>query len=261
MPNSSAGALPALSKTIFFVLFAVACAFGYKGSSMAKETRLAGEQGFVPIEDENYARGFHCIAGIDEVGRGPLAGPVVAAAVVLPREFNEDGIKDSKLLTALQRERLAPIIKAKAISWGLGIVKVQEIDRFNILKASLMAMAKACRALAPAPDHLLIDGRETIPISLLKLPRAFYLRPLRQTALIKGDRICVSIAAASILAKVARDQMMVDLDASYPQYGFAVHKGYGSAAHLAALRRHGPSPVHRRSFAQVRELCEMDDLF
>jgi ribonuclease HII len=107
----------------------------------------------------------------------------------------------------------------------------------------------------------LIDGRETIPISLLKLPRAFYLRPLRQTALIKGDRICVSIAAASILAKVARDQMMVELDASYPQYGFAVHKGYGSAAHLAALRRHGPSPVHRRSFAQVRELCEMDDLF
>ncbi|MGH7927788.1 MAG: ribonuclease HII, partial [Candidatus Binatia bacterium] len=151
---------------------------------MARETRMEGDQGFAPIEGENYARGFHCIAGIDEVGRGPLAGPVVAAAVVLPRDFNEDGIKDSKLLTVMQRERVAPIIKAKAISWGLGIVNVEEIDRFNILKATLMAMAKACRALVPAPDHLLIDGKQTIPASLLKLPRALYTPPLRQTALI-----------------------------------------------------------------------------
>jgi ribonuclease HII len=178
--------------------------------------------------------------------------------VVLPRDFNEGGIKDSKLLTALQRERLAPIIKTEAISWGLGVVNVEEIDRFNILKATLIAMAKACRALEPAPDHLLIDGNRTIPPSLLRPPRASYLPSLRQTALIKGDRICVSIAAASIIAKVARDQMMIELDASYPQYGFAVHKGYGSAAHLAALRRHGPSPVHRRSFAQVREWFELD---
>jgi ribonuclease HII len=239
-------------------LFAVVCPFGYKGNTMVKETRLELDQGFAPIEGENYARGFHFIAGIDEVGRGPLAGPVVAAAVVLPRDFNEDGIKDSKLLTVQQRERLAPVIKAKAISWGLGIVNVQEIDRFNILKATLMAMAKACRALALAPDHLLIDGNQTIPAVLLRQPRASYQPPLRQTALIKGDRICVSIAAASIIAKVARDQIMIELDASYPQYGFAVHKGYGSAAHLAALRRHGPSPVHRRSFARVRELFELD---
>jgi ribonuclease HII len=217
--------------------------------------------GFVPIEGENYARGFHCIAGIDEVGRGPLAGPVVAAAVVLPRDFNEEGIKDSKLLTALQRERLAAVIKSKAISWGLGVVNVREIDRLNILRATLMAMARACRALAPAPDHLLIDGKQTIPASLLKLSRPAYLPALRQTALIRGDRICLSIAAASIIAKVARDRMMIELDLTYPQYGFAIHKGYCSTAHLAALRRHGPSPVHRRSFAQVRELFETADLF
>jgi ribonuclease HII len=228
---------------------------------MGGQKRLQSDQRFVPIEGEHYARGFHCIAGIDEVGRGPLAGPVVAAAVVLPRDFNQEGIRDSKLLTVMQRERLAPIIKAAAISWALGVVTVQEIDRFNILKATLMAMARACRALASAPDHLLIDGNQTIPASLLRVPRGTYFSPLRQTALIGGDRICLSIAAASIIAKVARDQMMIELDASYPQYGFAVHKGYGSAAHLAALRRYGPSPMHRRSFAQVRELCEMDDLF
>jgi ribonuclease HII len=242
-------------------LFAVISSFSYKGSCMTRGTRLEHEPGFTPIECENYARGFHSIAGIDEVGRGPLAGPVVAAAVVLPQNFNGDGIRDSKLLTALQRERLAAIIKAKAISWGLGVVNVQEIDRFNILRATLMAMARACRALAPAPDHILIDGKQTIPASFLRLPRSSYLPALRQTALIKGDRICLSIAAASIIAKVARDRMMIELDATYPQYGFAVHKGYGSAAHLAALRRYGPSPAHRRSFAQVRELFEMDDLF
>jgi ribonuclease HII len=238
-------------------LIAVICPFSYKEGCMVKDKQLAGAQVFSPIEGESYARGFQCIAGIDEVGRGPLAGPVVAAAVVLPRDFNEDGIRDSKLLTAVQRERLASIIKAKAISWGLGVIGVQEIDRFNILKATLMAMARACRALAPAPDHLLIDGRETIPVSFLKKPRQPFLSPMRQTALIKGDRICLSIAAASIIAKVARDQMMVELDKSYPEYGFALHKGYGSAAHLAALRLYGPSPVHRRSFAQVREFYEL----
>jgi ribonuclease HII len=227
---------------------------------MTRGMRLEGEPGFAPIEGENYARGFHCIAGIDEVGRGPLAGPVVAAAVVLPQSFNEDGVRDSKLLTPRQRERLAAIIKAKAICWGLGVVNAQEIDRFNILRATLMAMARACRALAPAPDHLLIDGKQTIPASLLRLRRSSYPPALRQTALIKGDRICLSIAAASIIAKVARDRMMIELDATYPQYGFAVHKGYGSAAHLAALRRHGPSPAHRRSFAQVRELFAIADL-
>jgi ribonuclease HII len=232
--------------------------FWLQENSMAKDARVGREHGFAPIEGESYARGFHCIAGIDEVGRGPLAGPVVAAAVVLPQNFNGDGVKDSKLLTALQRERLAAIIKANAISWGVGVVKVQEIDRFNILRASLMAMARACRALAPAPDHLLIDGKQTIPVTLLRLQRPSHLPALRQTALIKGDRICLSIAAASILAKITRDRIMIELDARYPQYGFALHKGYASAAHLAALRRYGPSPAHRRSFAQVRELFELD---
>jgi ribonuclease HII len=228
---------------------------------MAKVPRHGQRPVFAPIELENYARGFHCIAGIDEAGRGPLAGPVVAAAVVLPRGCALDGVNDSKLLTPRQRERLSPLIQARAISWGVGIVQVPEIDRFNILRASLMAMARACRALTPVPDHLLIDGKLTIPLSLLKLPRAAHLPALGQTALIKGDRICLSIAAASILAKVARDRIMAELDAAYPQYGFAVHKGYASAAHRAALRRHGPCPAHRRSFAQVRELWEMDDLF
>ena len=233
--------------------------FGYNCGTMANGTQPDRDHGFTPFEDEGYARGFKYIAGIDEAGRGPLAGPVVAAAVILPRDFKDGGIRDSKLLTALQRERLVPVIKANAVSWGLGIVDVQEIDRCNILKASLMAMAQACRALAPAPDHLLIDGNQTIPIEYLSLARAPYLPSLRQSAIVRGDLICQSIAAASIIAKVARDQIMIELDASYPQYGFAGHKGYGSAAHLEALRRHGPSPVHRRSFAQVRELCEADD--
>jgi ribonuclease HII len=228
---------------------------------MTRQTRLEADQGFAPIEGDHYARGFSCVAGIDEAGRGPLAGPVVAAAVVLPRHFSDSGIRDSKLLTAPQRERLAPIIKANAICWGIGVIDVQQIDRLNILKASLLAMAKACECLAPAPDHLLIDGNQTIPVSLLKLARPSHLGPPGQTALIKGDRICLSIAAASIIAKVARDQIMIELGERYPEYGFADHKGYGSAAHLAALRRHGPSPAHRRSFARVRVLCEMDDLF
>ena len=226
---------------------------------MVRATRPDGDRGFTPIEDERYARGFNCIAGIDEAGRGPLAGPVVAAAVVLPRQFKNDEVRDSKLLTVMQRERLAPVIKANAMSWGLGIVDVQEIDRFNILKAALMAMAQACQALAPAPDLLLIDGNQTIPVEFFNLARASCLPAPRQSAIIKGDRICLSIAAASILAKVARDQIMIELDGIYPQYGFAGHKGYGSAAHLRALRRHGPSPVHRRSFAPVRELCEAND--
>ena len=226
---------------------------------MVRATRPDGDQDFVLLEAENFGLGFKWIAGIDEAGRGPLAGPVVAAAVVLPRGFMDCEIRDSKLLTAEQRSRLALIIKANAISWGLGVVDAQEIDRCNILKATLMAMAEACRALAPAPDHLLIDGKQTIPVEILNSRFAVVRRPTMQTAIIKGDRICLSIAAASIIAKVARDQIMIELDATYPQYGFAGHKGYGSAAHLEALRRHGPSPVHRRSFAPVRELCRVDD--
>jgi ribonuclease HII len=207
------------------------------------------------IEEETYALGFRCIAGLDEVGRGPLAGPVVAAAVVLPRGFSHPDIKDSKLLTAGQRERLVPLIEQSAVSWGLGVVDVEDIDRINILKASLLAMGKALRVLQATPDCLLIDGKQKIPSEFFPEKRtAVKLRPQQRT-IIKGDQLCFSIAAASILAKVARDAMMVELDKNYPEYGFASHKGYACVAHLEALRRFGPSPVHRKSFKPVRDIC------
>lgn len=207
------------------------------------------------IEEETYSRGFKCIAGLDEVGRGPLAGPVVAAAVVFPRGFSHSDIKDSKLLTPSQRETLAPIIKQNAVTWGVGIVEVEEIDRINILRASLLAMGKALKALQQIPDCLLIDGNQKIPVEFFRVKSIVDERRLQQRTIIKGDQLCFAIAAASILAKVARDAMMVELDKSYPEYGFASHKGYSCLAHLAALRRFGPSPVHRRSFKPVRDVC------
>lgn len=228
---------------------------------MARGRRLLDDsQTFAALEEETSALGFRNIAGVDEAGRGPLAGPVVAAAVVLPLGFNGGGIKDSKLLTAKRRQELAPIIKSGAISWGLGIVDAIEIDRYNILNATFLAMAKACRSLTTVPDYLLIDGNQTIPPELFAFGSLTGRSPPKQTAIVKGDQLCLSIAAASIIAKVARDGMMIALDARYPQYGFAHHKGYGSAAHLEALRRHGPSPVHRRSFAPVRRLCGASEL-
>ena len=213
---------------------------------------------FIDMEEQGYSRGFNCIAGLDEVGRGPLAGPVVAAAVVLPRGFTHPEIKDSKLLTAEQRETIALVIREKAVGWAIGIVEVKEIDRINILNASLLAMIKAFRALQPPPDCLLIDGKETIPPGWFvtgKKPAG----PLpQQRTVIKGDQLCLSIAAASILAKVVRDAIMVESDKRYPEYGFASHKGYSSAAHLELLRRFGPSPIHRKSFAPVRAASPED---
>jgi ribonuclease HII len=214
---------------------------------------------FVNIEEDGYARGFKCIAGLDEVGRGPLAGPVVASAVVLPRGFSHPGIKDSKLLTAEQRETIAPIIKQNAISWGIGIVEVEEIDRINILKASLRAMVKAFRALSPPADYLLIDGNQIIPPGLFRTAKTLGASLPQQRTIIKGDRLCLSIAAASILAKVARDALMLEFDKEYPEYGFASHKGYSSAAHLDVLRRFGPCPIHRKSFAPVRKISPQND--
>jgi ribonuclease HII len=207
------------------------------------------------IEEETYLRGFKCVAGLDEVGRGPLAGPVVAAAVVLPRGFLHPDIRDSKLLSSVQREKLVPIIKQTAVTWGLGVVEVEEIDRINILEASLLAMGKALRALRVRPDCLLIDGKQSLPAQFFRSKKiAAKIRPQQRT-IIKGDQLCFSIAAASILAKVARDAIMVKLDKSYPEYGLANHKGYACIAHVEALRRFGPSPVHRRSFKPVRDLC------
>ena len=207
------------------------------------------------FEEESYALGFNWIAGLDEVGRGPLAGPVVAAAVILPRGFFSSDIKDSKLLTAGQREKLAEVIREQAVSLGIGIVEVEEIDRLNILTASFLAMVKACQGLQPAADCILIDGNQMIPRELFGPVKTFGGSMPRQKAIVKGDQLCLSIAAASILAKVTRDAMMVELDRIYPDYGFASHKGYGCAAHLEALRRFGPSPVHRRSFQPVRDAC------
>ena len=209
------------------------------------------------IERQSYSRGFKCVAGVDEVGRGPLAGPVVAAAVVLPQGFTHCDIKDSKVLTSEQRESLLPTIRESALCWGVGVVEVEEIDRINILQASLLAMGKAFRALRPVPDCLLIDGNQKIPSEFFQTNAVLKQLPFQRT-IIKGDQLCVSIAAASILAKVARDAMMMELDKSYPEYGFAHHKGYSCIPHMEALRRFGPSPIHRRSFKPVRAMCAVE---
>ena len=196
------------------------------------------------------AAGLRWIAGLDEVGRGPLAGPVLAACVVLPDDFCLDGIRDSKKLSARQRERAETRIRAEALAVGIGLVEPDTIDRINILQATRQAMRLAFLALSPLPedarpDCALIDG---LPIP--EFPCA------RQQAIVGGDGVCASIAAASIVAKVARDRMMHAYHAVYPKYGFDGHKGYGSAKHLDALRRYGPCPIHRFSFAPVAACAE-----
>jgi ribonuclease HII len=213
----------------------------------------------VSFEQAQRSRGFKTIAGVDEVGRGPLAGPVVAAAVVLPKDFFHPAIKDSKSLSSKQRDQAAAIIRKHAISFGLGIVPVEEIDRINILNASFVAMVKACEALEPRADCILVDGNKRIRPELLETLASDEGSMPRQKAIIKGDQCCLSVSAASILAKVARDAIMCELDRVYPEYGFAVHKGYGSNAHLEALRRLGPSPVHRQSFAPILQAFRVDE--
>ncbi|MGH7786028.1 MAG: ribonuclease HII [Candidatus Binatia bacterium] len=190
-------------------------------------------------ERELWGRGVCRIAGVDEVGVGPLAGPLVAAAVILPREVGMRGIDDSKKLSRETRTRLSTEITACALAVGVGVVEVEEVDRLNTYWAALEAMRRAIRALPLTAEQLLIDAR-TIPD--VDIP---------QLALIKGDGRSYSIAAASIVAKVARDAMMEQLDGVYPAYGFARHMGYGTREHLAALRQHGPCAVHRRSFLPV----------
>ncbi len=187
--------------------------------------------------------GCRRIAGIDEAGRGPLAGPVVAAAVILPEGFSESGIADSKKLAAARRDKGYETIYRHAVAVGIGIVDALEIDRINILQASLAAMAMAVENLAPAPDHLLIDGGFHIRAAL---------PPHRQQAIPKGDALSVSIGAASIVAKVTRDRLMAVYDRYYPQFGFARHKGYPTRAHREAIKAFGCSPIHRRTFAGVK---------
>jgi ribonuclease HII len=185
------------------------------------------------------SRGYLCVAGIDEVGRGPLAGPVVAAAVILPPDTDLPSVRDSKQLSAAQREILEPIIHAHAVDIAIGSVAPEEIDAINILQATFQAMVRAVQGLHPTPDFLLIDGPYTLPVAI------------PQQGIKLGDQRSVSIAAASIVAKVYRDRFMAEQHHHYPAYGFDSNKGYGTRRHLEALRRHGPCPLHRRSFRGV----------
>jgi ribonuclease HII len=193
------------------------------------------------FEKEAAQKGCKNIAGIDEAGRGPLAGPVVSAAVILPTSFHDSEIADSKKLSPAKRERLFNIIYDRALAVGIGIVDAVEIDRINILQAALLSMAMAVDNLDPQPDHLLIDG--TFPIS----------SGLSQQPIPKGDALSISIAAASIVAKVSRDRLMQNYHPYYPQFDFPKHKGYPTRAHKEAIRKFGFSPIHRRSFRGVKE--------
>lgn len=182
------------------------------------------------------------MAGVDEVGRGPLAGDVVAAAVMLNPQQPIEGLRDSKKLTAARREELAQLIRSRALAWSVASASVAEIDELNILQASLLAMHRAVQALQPQPAYVLVDGN--------RLPHWHYAAE----AVVGGDDRVPEIAAASILAKVHRDNALVDLDSVYPGYGFAAHKGYPTAMHLQALKTLGVTPVHRRSFAPVKKI-------
>lgn len=197
-------------------------------------------------ERAGYADGFRCIAGIDEVGRGPLAGPVVAACVVFSPGEVISGVADSKSLSATQRERAYDDIVRRALAFGFGIVEPETIDRINILEATLLAMREAYDNLSmtSGPDLVLIDGNV--------LPR---IPSVQQKTIVGGDRISITIAAASILAKVTRDKIMVTAAQSYPQYGFEQHKGYGSSRHLSAINLYGPCPIHRRSFSPMAQMA------
>ena len=201
------------------------------------------------FEKEAAAEGYGRIAGLDEAGRGPLAGPVVAAAVVLPAVFPPEDITDSKKLTAKKRDRLYDHIYANAASIGIGIVDALEIDRINIHNASLLSMSLAVENLRPVCDYLLIDGKFPIPY------------PLPQRAIPKGDALSLSIASASIVAKVTRDRLMLGYHAYYPQFGFDRHKGYPTRAHKEAIRAYGPCPIHRRSYRTFRTPMVQKDLF
>ena len=192
------------------------------------------------FELQARSEGYRFVAGVDEVGRGCLAGPVVAAACILDCEAEvPEKLNDSKKLTAKQREAISEKLKTCAVAYSIGVVEPEIIDRINILEASKLAMVMAIEGLTPAADHLLLDA---VQLRQLRLP---------QKAIIKGDSISYSIAAASVLAKVFRDDLMTGYDAEFPQYGFAGHKGYGAASHLAALKEHGPCVLHRRSFHGV----------
>ena len=203
-----------------------------------RQRRLA-QPSFEPLEDEARQTGYPIVAGVDEAGRGPLAGPVVAAAVILPVDATIDGVRDSKQLTARQRDRAYDCILREALSVGFGIVSHEYIDQHNILQATLEAMRRAAQELDPSPDLVFVDGTMCFPSSV------------QQRTLVKGDARCGSVAAASILAKVKRDRLMVDYAKRYPHYGFESHKGYPTREHYQRLQIYGPCAIHRRSFRGV----------
>lgn len=188
------------------------------------------------IEDSLFEQGIGVICGVDEAGRGPLAGPVYAAAVILPRDLEIPGLTDSKKLSDKKRRELFPIIQEQAVAFGIGVASEKEIDEINILQATFLAMKRALEKLSVRPDLALIDGNRETDFGV----------PAK--TVVKGDSLSASIAAASILAKVSRDDYMMELAQKYPQYGFDIHKGYGTKAHYQALREFGPSEVHRMTF-------------
>jgi ribonuclease HII len=198
------------------------------------------------IERSYWRRGLEHVAGIDEAGRGPLAGPVVAAAVLFPHEVWIQGVNDSKRISPRRREELYETITACALSVGVGIVSHAVIDEINIYQATMRAMGEAVAKLAPFPTHLLIDG-----------PR-YHNKPVPHTAIVGGDARCFTIAAASIVAKVTRDRLMQEYHREFPQYGFDRHKGYGTPEHLRALRKYGPCEIHRRSFRMPEQEDDLD---
>jgi len=202
---------------------------------------LFQETGTFSHELELYRQGYNGVAGIDEVGRGPLAGPVVAASVILPRDCDYSRYIDSKKLSPDRRERLAEELREIGAMIGVGLVSEQKIDQLNILQASLLAMKRSLESLRVQPDFLLVDGKFPVPVALPQRP------------LVKGESRSASIAAASIIAKVTRDALMRQYHHQYPQYGFQRHMGYPTAEHRQALADHGPCPLHRRSFSGVRE--------
>jgi ribonuclease HII len=215
-----------------------------KQAEKLEKQRLAHEKEMLRLENmytyerQAYQKGCRLIAGMDEAGRGPLAGPVVAACVILPEGFLIEGVNDSKKLSAKKREMLYDIIMEKAVSVGIGIVDEKTIDEINILKAAKLAMKIAAEQLKPVPDLILVDAVEVKEVDI------------PQTAIVKGDALSLSIAAASIIAKVTRDRLIDEADSIYPVYGFKDHKGYGTPKHIEAIKKHGICPIHRISFTK-----------
>ena len=215
---------------------------------LKKQQRVEGRErrhgaAMLRLERKLWSSGIRHIAGVDEVGVGPLAGPVVAASVMFAPQTMILGVDDSKRVSPESRERLALRIRNQALGVGIGVAAVEEIEQLNVYHAGLLAMRRAIERLPIAPEHLLVDARKIPEVSI------------PQSSFTKGDRLSFSIAAASIIAKTYRDQLMVELDKAYPRYGFAQHKGYCTPAHMEAIKRYGPSSVHRKSFAFIQELC------